>query len=38
MEEGVGRSGSVKRVCENEDELVSRQLCAQSGLAGDRER
>jgi len=38
MEEGMGRSGSVKRVCESGDELVSRQVCAQSGLASDRER
>jgi len=38
MEEGMGRSGFVKRVCESGDELVSRQLCAQSGLASGRER
>lgn len=38
MEEGMGRSGVVKRVCGSGDELVSRRLCAQSGLASDRER
>jgi len=38
MEEGMERSGSVKRVCESGDGLVSRQLRAQSGLASDGER
>jgi len=37
MEEGMGRSGFVKRVCESGDELVSRQLCARPDW-NDRER